>query len=499
MTPKFYYFEQIEEYNQELLDPVAKLQFETELKVNPELRIEVKLREEIQLAITEQDVKNLRDTLKNVDSQNKIANKNDDTFELLNEFSDIQQINNELSSEELINFFDSMPKVHVHQHENTTNENIHQFYKEQNATKVNGDREYADDSDLQEFEGLEEAVLEKDIFNLRQTLTQISKTIDPQFSVEEIDNFLNDELTEIELEDFENEFSKNEELQRDVQLHKELDRAVRENDIMDLRNQITQIMETETSWNVSEQNIEDFIDGELEGDLLENFNNELKENSDLIAEVELRRQVNDVIGEQDIRELRAELKDARELAEMDKVRKLIPVTDNKLFKTLRASVAVAIFVIGVGGVLNNEYLSVENTYNKFFEMPTWSAERSVSANLSLLQSAHNMFLSGDYNGVIGLEKSIPIPTRNNPVFQFYSGASLQKLNRYKDAIAAYTNVINQGDNLFIEEAEWYRSLCYMKIGDKLEAKQELLAVINRKGHYEQDAKAIIRRLKFTFE
>jgi hypothetical protein len=31
------------------------------------------------------------------------------------------------------------------------------------------------------------------------------------------------------------------------------------------------------------------------------------------------------------------------------------------------------------------------------------------------------------------------------------------------------------------------------------AKQELLAVIKRKGHFEKDAKAVIRRLKYSFK
>ena len=499
MTPNVNYFEQIEDYCEELLSDKAKLQFETELKLDALLSSEVKLSMEIQSAIAEQDVINLREKLNKVASQSKTSNSQKDSFEILNEFSDIHEMNEELSSEDLINYFDSMPKVHVHQHEITTNENTHQFYKEQNKTKINGDIDDVDDFDFDEFEGLEEAILEEDIINFRQTLKQVAKSMEPQFSIEEIDSFLNEELDESELENFEKELSNNRDLEEEVQLHKELEKAIQEKEIISLRTRVSQIIKSETSWNVSEKSIEDFIDGELEDALIEEFNAELHENSDLIAEVELRRQINEIIGENDIRTLRAELKDAKELAETNKVRNMIPITDSKFYKYLRTSVAVIVFLIGVAGVFNSGYLSIDRTYDKFFESPSWSAERSVNADLTLLQKAQIAFMAEDYIGVIKMKEMALSTATNNPVFQFYAGASLQQLNKFEDAITDYTQVINHADNLFVEEAEWYRSLCYMKLGNKFQAKQELIAVVNRNGYFKQDAKAILRRLKFARE
>ena len=75
---------------------------------------------------------------------------------------------------------------------------------------INGHDEDFDDIDFDmELEGLEEAVLEKDILNLRQTLRQVAKSVEPQFTVEEIDEFLNGELGGEELFDFEKELVKN--------------------------------------------------------------------------------------------------------------------------------------------------------------------------------------------------------------------------------------------------------------------------------------------------
>ena len=499
MTPNVNYFEQIEDYCQELLTDNVKLQFETRLKQDAELRFEVKLRREIEAAIVEQDIISLRNKLKNVDSQNKNSNSQNNSFDLLDNLTEVQELSDELTPEELINYYDSMPKVHVHQHEIAESENVHQFYKEQNRANTESELENSDDLDFEEFEGIEEAILEKDIINLRHALSQVAKSMEPQFGVEEIDDYLNEALTGNEMAEFKDELLNNSELQKEIELHKEIEEAIAETDILDLRNQMSQIVKSETSWNVSEQNIEDFIDGELDEALFEEFNAELEENSDLMAEVELRRQVNDAAGEQDIQELRAVLKETKELAESNKVRKMIPEVPARLHNFVRASVAVVILLIAVAGVFNSGYLSMQNTYDKFFELPAWSAERSVSANVTLLQEAQGAFAKGDYAGVVNLLENSAEATENNPVFRFYAGASLQKMDKLNEAIADYTKVIDHGDNLFIEEAEWYRSLCYLKLENKLEAKQELLAVIKRKGYFERDAKAVLRRLKFTPE
>ena len=498
MTPNNY-FEQIEDYCMDRLDDGARVEFESELKLDAELRKEVNLRVGIQKAITELDVISLRNELKNVSSQNKISEPNNESFNLLTDFSGIQEINKELTSEELINFYDSMPKVHVHQHENTLDENIHHFYKDQNGNDLSDEIDDVEEIDFSEFQGLEEAVLEKDIIDLRHNLSLVAKSVDPQFTVEEIDLFLNDELLGKELEEFENEILNNRDLKEEVHLQRELELSIQESEIVSLRRQLSQIIRTETSWNVSEKSIEDFIDGELDGTLLEEFNIELAENSDLKAELKLRRQINEVIGETDVQKLRTALKDAKELAETNKVRKMIPDTQNNLFRLLRTSVAVILVLIGVTGILNSGYLSMDTTYDKFFEAPTWSPERSVTVDLKPLQEAQLAFLDGNYTKVLRLKDMASKTIANSPVFQFYTAASFQKMDNFNDAITEYSDVISHGDNLYIEEAEWFRSLCYLKKGDKKLAKQELLAVIDRNGHYKQDAKAILRRLSFVLK
>jgi len=499
MTRNTNFFDQIEDYCLEQLEGEIKLEFEAELIRNLKLRNELDLWMEIQSAIEEKEILILRNKLENVANQNKHGNSCNESFELIDEFSDIQEISEILSSEELINFYDSLPKVHAYHHVSTTNENIHHFYKKQNDSEVIDIEDDLNDFDLEEFEGLGEAILEKDILQFRQTLKQVAKSVEPQFTVEEIDDYINGELTESDYLDFESDLYHNRSLQDEVKLHQDIELAIQENDIMNLRNQISNILRTETSWNVSEKSIEDFIDGVLEGELLDEFNSELQDNTDLLAEVELRKQINDSISEKDIFDLRKELKDIKESSEVKKVKMIIPETRIGQIKFWRSSVAILVVLLGIAGVLRNGAVSVNNTYDNYYEAPAWSPERSLTTEISLLQQANLAYLNTDDAQVVKILDQLPKLSNENPVIDFYKSASLQNLDKYNDAIAGYTKVINHGDNLFIEEAEWYRSLCYLKLGNQVKAKQELLAVTERKGHFEDDAKAVLRRLKYSLK
>ncbi len=498
------FFDQIDDYCMEQLPEDLKVKFEEELSLNPELKKEVEFRMEIRDAVLETDVLTFREKLKKVAVQSKTNGNSNESFELLNEFSDIQELKNVLTSEELINFYDSLPKVHAYHHEATSNENIHQFYKDQLEAESKAFNEDIDDLDLDldlELEGLEEAILEKDILNLRQTLKQVAKSVEPQFTVEEIDDYINGELTGSELIDFENDLTENRTLREELHLHQDVEDAVQEYDLMDLRNQLSDIIKSETSWNVSERSIEDFIDGVLEGEELDEFVAELNDNTDLHAEVNLRTQINEAIGEKDVFELRDKLKAAKEVSEVKKVKMLVPESKSELFRYVRSSVAILILLIGLAGVLSNGMLSYDNIYKSYYNTPSWSPERSVTSELSIWQKANRAYVKTDWNSVINIlnQEKAPASTSEYAVAQFYKGVSFQNLNKYKEAISEYSKVIQQSDNLFVEEAEWNRSLCYLTLGQKELAKEELLAVIERKGHFENDAKAVLRKLRYTFK
>ncbi|WP_372950421.1 tetratricopeptide repeat protein [Mariniphaga sp.] len=496
MIPKTKHFEWIEDYLMDALSQTEKKEFETELQSNSQLSEEVKFEKEVQSAITEKDVLNLREKLETVSKQIKEGNT---PFNLLDGFENIQQLSETLPPEELLKFYDSLPKAHVYQHEMVSNENIHEFFREQNIPGLENDVMFDDfdEGDI-ELEGLEEAILEKDILNLRNTLVKVSASVREQCSADEIDRYLNGELIGKELERFEQELAVNSILQREVAIHRELESALLELDVMNLRDEISHLMETETSWNVTEVQIEDFISGSLEGEELEMFQAELNENTDLKAEVALRRNIDLAVGEKDVLSLRDKLQNVQHDVKNKEIKSLIPDTKVQQMNWWRAGVAVAVVLFAFAGIFRNEFGNINHTYNQYYEQPEWAPQRSVTSDLGFLQQANGYFVNGEYEQALLLYDKAIKENDEKFVFQFYKAASLQNLEKFEEAIPEYSKVIEHGDNMFVEEAEWYKALCYLKLERKDMAKEQLLAIINRNGYYAGDAKAILRKTRFLF-
>jgi hypothetical protein len=495
MIPKTKLFEMIEDYCLDNLDKPEKIEFENELKKNEELQNEVEFENELQASVTEEDVLNLREKLEKAAKNN--SGKEKPAFDLLEDFADIRELTSTVPPEELLDYYDSLPKVHVYQHELVSNENIHQFYKEQEKAQLEDD---FSDEDFEgfELEGLEDALLEKDILELRDTLSKVAQTVQVQYSTEEIDEFVTGGLFGKELEDFEQELEINSALQREVQLHSEMETALNEKDVSNLREQLTQLMETETSWNVSEEDIEAFIEGRLEGEQLDEFKTELDFNTDLKAEVSLRKNVDSAVGEIDIMSLRDKLNQTKKEIESTEIKSLVPDSGSEKMHWWKIGAAVIVFMMAIGGLLRNEISSSGQLYENYYQSPQWSSQRSVTSDMGYLQEANSYYISGEYEKAISLYNEALENSSEKYVYHFYKGASFQNLGNYKQAIPEYAEVIEQGDNIFIEEAEWYKSLCYIKLGQKELARENLLAIIDRKGFYENDAKAILRKLRYSF-
>ncbi|WP_297089566.1 tetratricopeptide repeat protein [uncultured Draconibacterium sp.] len=502
MTPKAELFGRIEDYCLDLLNNQEREEFENELEFNQELRDEVELHKNIQSAVLEMDVLDLKGKLEEIQTESTQNGKIDGSFELLNDFSEFEEATAELTPEELIESFESLPKVHVYQHERSSNENIHHYYKEQNGSDQHAMiEEDLNGFDMDGLDGLEEAVLETDILNLRDTLQQVAKSVEPQYSVEHIDDYLNGEMGDEILAEFEEELTQNEYLHSEVNLHRDVETAFAESDVIELRDELKNIMQSETSWNVSEQTIEDFIDGMLEDELLlEEFNAELKENTDLMAEVALRESINSAASETDIMNLRQKLSNARAQSEKKEVKSIfMPRVEIGSTRFWRSSVAVVLVVVGLLGAMRMNTNTAENTYDKYFVSTTWASERSVSNSVDIIQQAKLYYQNEQFQEVVNLLDEATIAADEQFVTQFYKGLSYQNLDEFTKAVNAYEQVIEHGNNLFIEEAEWYKALCYLKMDNKQEARNELLAVIERKGHFENDAKAILRKLKYSFK
>lgn len=492
MTPKTDFFKKLEKFCKEGLDVEDKKELETELNQDPEFKKEFELACEVQKAIEERDIIDLRDKLKKIKDQTGSGRI---SFNILDGFDDIHPLSSIIPPEELLQLYDSLPKAHIYQHELITNENIHEFFREQDdsvASDLNSDEETFFQDQEDEPEGLDEALMEKDILDLRDSLSLVSEAFHDVFSTETIDKYLNHDMEETERKTFNRELAVNSHLQREVHLHDELESALREKDVIELRDKLSRLMAAETSWNVTGKQIEGFIEGTLSDDELKVFRAEWDTNPGLRAEVILRRKVNEALAEKNVISLRDHLQQVKKKLNISESKSLVPEKTIPLSYWWKAGVAVVLVLFAFTGIIRSTH-----SIDSFYQSPQWSPQRSVVAHTGYLQEANNLFMQEKYEEALSVyDKALSEVHADKYVFQFYKAASLQHLEKYEDAIIEYGKVITQGNNLFVEEAEWYRALCILKLGKKELARKELLAIAEKKGFYAQKARAIIRKTRF---
>jgi tetratricopeptide (TPR) repeat protein len=384
-----------------------------------------------------------------------------------------------------------LPRIHIHHHHRADSENMHRFYVEQFKSGQG-----LPDIDMgieqnEEFPDLEEALLENDIMELRETLTQLSRSSSlSHFSVEQIDNYLDGNLTNSELETFEAELDFNSELSRDVELHTEVDEALHETDIINIREKLERIIESQhsTTWNVEE--VDAFINGEMPENELDAFIVELVENDDLKAEVNLSKNLDRAFAEKDIHHLRKELELIAKEIDQQSTKSFIMLPEkHRKMRRNGTFAAVLLVLIGLSSVIWQNHEKNRNSYDDYFKAPkaVSSFRSGGEINAEDLNKGFELYNKTEYLSAKQYFDRVLQTDDVNPVAHYWAGLANQQIQHYPEALHHFQKVIIHGDNLFIEQAEWFSVLCKMKISGKLSIGSQLEAVINRKGHYYKDA------------
>lgn len=510
MIRKANYTENIDKYLSGDLTGDDLREFNVEMAINQDLEEEIQLHQEIEEAIQEQDITALRNNLQQVMEQENELPENqefeyvnmDYNFDLSEEFSSFKEFSSPVNINELINISESLPKIHLAQHTAADKENIHQFYKEQNNENQASEEEFElTPLDESLFNDVQNALEEKDIIDLRANLQQVSESIPAhERSSQEIDEFINNEMDETTMANFEEELKMNLHLAKDIELYSNVDMATSENDIMDLRSNLQQISNTESSTTRKVEEIDQYINNELSEDELSSFETELTTSLDLAAELDLNMGIEKALQEDDIMGLRAKLENISNevIKEKRKERSFATIPSTRM--AIAAIAASLMLILSITGVIsrNNRAESETELYSQYHN--TYQATgifRSGDANLDTkLTKALTKFNSQEYETALELFNEVLVKDINNPVGHFYTGMSLQETGKFKKAIASYQTVVKNKDNLFVEQAEWYIGLCYLQTENRKKAYKQFKQIASSQSYYSEKATAVLRKIKY---
>ncbi len=236
----------------------------------------------------------------------------------------------------------------------------------------------------------------------------------------------------------------------------------------------------------SEQ-IEMYLNGELSTEESSAFERELEADKALFGEYQLRKEVNESILDEQALQIQDSLKQI-----MRKEKRSGPI-----YKSLyKIAAAIAGFVIVSSAVLY--FVMADNSNNRaslfaqYYQpsdavMIVRSGDTETDNNLIQGMQAYD---DGDFARAVKLLNSV----NENITATFYAALSYVELEDFDKAEQKFKSIIADGDNLFIDQAEWYSALLKLKTGKKDEARKAFIDISNSNSFYNIKASRILVKL-----
>lgn len=240
------------------------------------------------------------------------------------------------------------------------------------------------------------------------------------------------------------------------------------------------------------QQIEEFLDGSLIGEELDLFLKLKEQEEELNHEIDLRFGINQSLKDKGLFEL-------KEL--LDKQKSNLYVKDpfqnfrKDLFKTWHLAAASFSLILVVGGlwyILSNKPYSTEKLVTKYYK-PAHPIGQIRSVEISsgdALTEAFIYYKKNDFNGALKYFKSLD----NQITAKFYSGVCYIELEDFDHAIESFAFVINDKDNLYVEQADWYLGLIYLMNNQRQLAISQFELIAKGDSYYAPQAEEIIKYL-----
>ena len=239
--------------------------------------------------------------------------------------------------------------------------------------------------------------------------------------------------------------------------------------------------------------IERYIAGEMNDAEQNWFLREIEGNTRLREEVELRKKTDKVLKIHDIIQLR------NKLSEIEKNREhRVPSKASGRRLPIGIAAAVAgLIILGSIAFFGSRHLTSDELISQYYK-----PYDGISVSRSLQTDASTNYSTGidyynihDYkNAALYFSKVLASDPDDMESTMFYGTSSFEEKN-YPEAKKSFSKVIDNNNNLFIEDAEWYLALCYLKSNEMKKAVDELTIIKNSRSIYSSNAGKILKRMK----
>lgn len=241
--------------------------------------------------------------------------------------------------------------------------------------------------------------------------------------------------------------------------------------------------------------IEKYIDGDLVGKELLDFQDLLSTDKDIARDYNLSLEINNAILEKDVMALR-ETMDYMYNDET-KVKRIPNVFSGR--RKYYAAASIALLVAAGGLVQKLSAPSLDNnalyeTYYAPYDASITYRSGNTEVDMVLLK-AMERYEEHDFANALVLFEEVVQSHEDDMAVKLYSGISYMEEEKYQKATSSFNKIIKNKDNLFIEQAKWYLSMCYIKTGKNSDASIILKELVLDRSTYKDQANKILRQIE----
>lgn len=236
---------------------------------------------------------------------------------------------------------------------------------------------------------------------------------------------------------------------------------------------------------------EEFLNGSYSEDEILELLDQKSDDPMIAHEISFRNEVNEALRDKNFHELRSLIKDKLN-AQSSLFKQGIQRNIIKTWHLAAASFSLILVVGGLWYVLSNKPYSTERLVSKYYKPAHPILQvRSVELNSDdALKEAFSFYQQNDYTNALKYFGTI----ENQITAKFYSGVCYIELEQYDKAISSFEYVINDKDNLFVEQAEWYLGLIFLMNNQKTLAVDQFKKISGSKSYYSNQAEEILKYL-----
>lgn len=243
-----------------------------------------------------------------------------------------------------------------------------------------------------------------------------------------------------------------------------------------------------------------YLGGEVTGDEKQAFEKKLGEDVSLQEKLNLVKDIDATLTDENLFSFVTKIQQISSSVN----RKQSSITKNRIdeektiftLKRRFLSVAAVLLIFAISSIFYLNFAGPKNEriYNQFYQKYESSLiTRSGTNETNDLIIAIQLYDKGKYKDAIARFTNLLQKDNSNTTAHFFMGLSYMETKTYDKAIKSFNTIMAEKDTAFIEHAEWYMALCYVRTNQKKQASDLLKQIAASNSYYKIKAVDLLKK------